>query len=41
MNDITKSINDLITTPKVISEDTYTLDLIMGSDYKVRGHVYI
>ena len=42
MNNVMKSINDLIATPKVIiSEDTYTLDIIMGSDYKVRGHVCI
>ena len=42
MNDIMKSINDLIATPEInISDEIYTLDIIMGSDYKVNGHVCI
>ena len=36
MNDVMKSINDLIVAPEInISNETYTLDVIMGSDYKV------
>lgn len=33
MNDVMKSINDLIAAPEInISDETYTLDIIMGSD---------
>ena len=36
MNDVMKSINNLIATPEIVIDDeTYTLDIIMGSDYKV------
>ena len=38
MNDVMKSINCLIAKPEVtISGDTYTMDIIMGSEYKVCG----
>ena len=41
MNDVMKSINDLIAKPEVtISDETYTLEIIMGSDYKVRGQLH-
>ena len=36
MNDVMKSINDLIAKPDVtISDETYSLEIIMDSDYKV------
>ena len=42
MNYVMKIINDLIAAPEInISDETYTLDIIMGSDYKVNGHVCI
>lgn len=41
MNDVMKSINDLIAKPDVtISDETYTQEIIMDSDYKVHGRLY-
>lgn len=42
MNDVMKSINNLVAKPEIkISDKIYTLDIIMGSDYKVCGLVCI
>lgn len=42
MNDVMKSINNLVAKPEIeIGDKIYTLDIIMGSDYKVCGLVCI
>ena len=42
MNEVMTSINNLIVEPKItISGETYTLDIMMGSDYKVHMYMYM
>ena len=41
MNEVMVSINNLIAEPKItISSITYSLDIILGSDYKVQVYNY-